>query len=193
MTLDEQAMALYQAYPRKVARGAALKAIKKSLIMPPEKGGIGYDAMLGAVLEYAEAKKGQESRFVPHPSTWFNQERWADDRSDWWEGRRPEVPAEAAFDKVREAISKFGTGDPKGAREWLQDVAITSAVREVGWNNLCNMDDFSRTAIFNRFRVLYEEGAIRVRRSQSGEEEQGEGPRGLPRSDIPIEAARKKA
>ena len=67
MTLDEQAMALYQAYPRKVARGAALKAIKKSLIMPPEKGGIGYDAMLGAVLEYAEAKKGQESRFVPIP------------------------------------------------------------------------------------------------------------------------------
>tara|TARA_R110000824_G_scaffold155562_1_gene328327 strand:+ start:453 stop:1016 length:564 start_codon:yes stop_codon:yes gene_type:complete len=187
MTLDEQAMALYLAYPRKVARAAALRAIRKALIGEP------FDLLLDAVQEYADARNGQDSQFTPHPSTWFNQERWADDRSDWWQGRKPEVSAEDAFEKVRQAISRFGRGDPKGAREWLRDVAITSAVKDIGWSNLCNMDDFSRTAIFNRFRILYEEGAIRVRRSQNGDEVEGEGPRGTPRPTIPIEAARKKA
>ena len=77
MTLDEQAMSIYMAYPRKVARKAALRAIKKALLDEP------FGDLLDAVEEYAEARKGQDSQFTPHPSTWFNQERWADDRSDW--------------------------------------------------------------------------------------------------------------
>ena len=51
---DEQAMALYKAYPRKVARGAALKAIKKALM---SKDSIGFDALMDAVQEYAKAKQ----------------------------------------------------------------------------------------------------------------------------------------
>ena len=35
MTLDEQAMTIYLAYPRKVARKAALRAIKKALREEP--------------------------------------------------------------------------------------------------------------------------------------------------------------
>ena len=187
MTLDEQAMTIYLAYPRKVARKAALRAIKKALLEEP------FGSLLDAVEEYAEAREGQDSQFTPHPSTWFNQERWADDRDDWWQGRKPEITAEDAFNKVRKAVSQFGMRQPKEAREWLRDGAIVSAVREIGWNNLCNMDDFSRTAIFNRFRVLYEEGAIRARRQNLGEEGEGEESRGVPRSTIPIEAARKEA
>ena len=48
MRTEDQAMALYKAYPRKVARGAALKAIKKALM---SKDSIGFDALMDAVQE----------------------------------------------------------------------------------------------------------------------------------------------
>ena len=86
-------MHIYSAYPRRVARGAALPAIRRALdrlcaVTPetfqdaPER----FDPakwLLESVQAYAKAVAGQEKRFVPHPSTWFNQERYLDDPSDW--------------------------------------------------------------------------------------------------------------
>ena len=189
MTLDEMTMALYQAYPRKVAKGAARKAIRKALLLPLEKGGVSFDALLDAVQEYARAKEGQESRYIPHPATWFNAERWADDRDDWWEGRRPEVSAEDAWERVRRAVSRFGASDPRGAKEWLQDEAILEAVRSVGWKRLCDMDDYNRTTFFKRFEVAYEKSATNVTReaSRTARSEEGEGT--LPRDTIPYPRA----
>ena len=185
MTLDEQARALYRAYPRKVARGSALKAIRKSLLLPREKGGVGFDALMESVQEYAEAKRGQESRYIPHPSTWFNQERWADDRTDWWEGRKPEITAEDAWERVRRAISQFGAADPRGAKEWLQDEAIVEAVRTVGWKRLCDMDDYNRTTFFKQFGAAYEKSATNVTRKAKGTGGEKEGEGTLPRNTIP--------
>lgn len=75
----ERAEEIYAAYPRKEARGAALKAITKAL------GVVDFDVLLEAVKEYSSLRKrpGNEERLTPHPATWFNSRRWEDDRANW--------------------------------------------------------------------------------------------------------------
>jgi hypothetical protein len=91
---------LYAIYPRHEGRGAAIKAIEKALkkVDPLE--------LLKAVQEYAAAVKTwpPTARFTasgsdtyPLPATWFNQERWTDDRQSWQRGAVKHTPA--AFSK----------------------------------------------------------------------------------------------
>lgn len=89
---------IYAAYPRKVGRAAALQSIKKAMekVRDPAK-------LYSAVLDYASAVKtwAPTTRFtangtdtVPHPTTWFNQERWTDDRSEWQRGGQKANPSQ---------------------------------------------------------------------------------------------------
>ncbi len=67
-------VAIYSAYPRKAAKPAALKAIKAAMKrLAPEK-------LLAAVQVYAKLTQAGnvETKFIPHPATWFNQDRWND-------------------------------------------------------------------------------------------------------------------
>ena len=68
---------IYQAYPKKVGKGQALKAVKAALKKIPRA------ELLVKVVAYAESvadKKGTDDwQFVPHPATWFNGERWGDE------------------------------------------------------------------------------------------------------------------
>lgn len=68
---------IYQAYPKKVGKGSAIKAIKKAIktIDPNE--------LLEIVKIYSTKVDGQDKKFIPHPSTWFNDMRWEDDQSTW--------------------------------------------------------------------------------------------------------------
>ena len=59
-------------YPRKVAKGKARSAFKKAV----EK--VDAALILLMVGEYAESVKNKEPKFIPHPATWLNGERWAD-------------------------------------------------------------------------------------------------------------------
>ena len=63
---------IYDAYPRKVARPKALEAIRRALKK------VEASKLLAAVKAYAASRVGEPPQFTPHPSTWFNQERWAD-------------------------------------------------------------------------------------------------------------------
>lgn len=82
-------LAIYQAYPKKVGRGAALRAIAKALTK------VEFAVLLEAVQKFANSpavtsKRGTPDwQFVPYPATWFNQERWADDVDS---GKRPFNP-----------------------------------------------------------------------------------------------------
>lgn len=80
---------IYQAYPRHEAKAAAKKAIAKALKK------IEWDQLLEAVNAYAASPRVRcsEIRFIPHPATWFNQERWRDDRSLWRHGSGTAPPA----------------------------------------------------------------------------------------------------
>lgn len=61
-------------YPRKVGKGNARKAYSKAY---QKLGGDGK--LIMAVSNYAESVKTKETRFIPHPSTWLNHERWDDE------------------------------------------------------------------------------------------------------------------
>jgi hypothetical protein len=106
----EKAEKIYAAYPRKVARGAAITAIAKAL----EK--IDFAALLQAVEEYAAARFGQQTCFTPHCATWMNQERWLDERDDWYETTRGRE--QERQDRNFGAIGRFLGRDskPKGFR-----------------------------------------------------------------------------
>jgi len=86
-TAQLTAAEIYAAYPRKVAKAAAFKAIEKALKAArkanPESGSAN---LLKAVQAYAEAVSQwpkDERRFVPHPATWFNRGSHDDDPSEW--------------------------------------------------------------------------------------------------------------
>lgn len=68
---------IYDAYPRKVGRPTALIKIRHALTK------IAGKRLLEATRAYSEAVKGMDPQFIPHPSTWFHQERYNDDPKTW--------------------------------------------------------------------------------------------------------------
>lgn len=83
-----QIEAIYQAYPKHVGHGAAVKAIEKALARiaaDPTRNGEPAAFLLDRVTVYATARAGQDPQFTPHPATWFNQERYLDDPEQWKE------------------------------------------------------------------------------------------------------------
>jgi DNA-binding transcriptional ArsR family regulator len=67
--------AFWQAYPRRIARPAALKAWKRA-----RRRGSDATTIIGGAERWAAywTTTGTETRFVPHPATWLNQHRWND-------------------------------------------------------------------------------------------------------------------
>ena len=76
-TSTQSAEMIYDLYPRKMGKGAAIKAIKKALtkIKPSE--------LCQKVNQYAKATSWQDKQYLPVPATGFNQERWLDDPKEW--------------------------------------------------------------------------------------------------------------
>lgn len=63
----------YSAYPLKKGRGAAIKAHKSATAKVSP-------ALLAVAAKVFAAKcVGKDPKFIPHPATWLNQERWADE------------------------------------------------------------------------------------------------------------------
>lgn len=84
-TNAEVAEAIYDAYPKKVAKPDAIPKILKALAAPP----LGMDAatwpdeLLAITARYAALRSGEEKQFTPNPATWFNQRRFEDDPATW--------------------------------------------------------------------------------------------------------------
>jgi hypothetical protein len=69
-SLNSSFAEFWLAYPRKVGKGTALKAYAKALKKTQP------ETILAAVKAYPWPA---DKEFVPHPSTWLNGERWADE------------------------------------------------------------------------------------------------------------------
>lgn len=88
---------VYAAYPRKVGRGAAIKAIQKAakLIGPKATSTTRfcpYAVLLERTQAFAKATASwpeADRHFICHPATWFNQERYNDDPKEWERGTAP--------------------------------------------------------------------------------------------------------
>ena len=65
--------AFWSDYPRKVGKGAAVKAWKAATRKTNPQ------AIRDGLRRQLPAMTQQEPRFIPHPSTWLNGERWTDD------------------------------------------------------------------------------------------------------------------
>lgn len=65
--------AFWMAYPRKIAKGAAIRAYSKALRLttPVE--------LLAAATRYATERQGQDEKFTAHPASWLNAQRWEDE------------------------------------------------------------------------------------------------------------------
>lgn len=81
------AESVYSVYPKKVGRGAALKAIEKAILKVErvEKCQEGDAAafLRSKAEEYARARESADPKYTPHAATWFNQERYLDDPAEW--------------------------------------------------------------------------------------------------------------
>lgn len=74
---NKEAEEIYKLYPRLVGKKKAIKKIEKAFDdMPPDK-------LKAKVKEYANAVRGKEKKYIPHPATWFNQGRYFDDPKEW--------------------------------------------------------------------------------------------------------------
>ena len=60
-------------YPRKIGKGAAKQALKRAFKNHDEA-----DIRI-ALYEYVKTLDGKDQQYIPHRSTWLNQERWADE------------------------------------------------------------------------------------------------------------------
>ncbi len=77
-----EACEIYDAYPRKVKKADALKAIQKALGAGDVTGATLLErtrAYAAAVSQWTE----DEQQYVPHPTSWFNGRRWEDDPGTW--------------------------------------------------------------------------------------------------------------
>jgi hypothetical protein len=93
LTVAEQEAAIYECYPRKEGRRGALEAISKAVkrVMGGELPRGPCDALMarrlvyGLTLAYARSPAGSnpDRTRIPHPATWFNQARYADDQENW--------------------------------------------------------------------------------------------------------------
>ena len=63
----------FRAYPRRVAKKAALKAYLKA------RRDTDQELILAGVARYRASLNGTDPKYIAHPSTWLNAGRWADE------------------------------------------------------------------------------------------------------------------
>lgn len=77
--------AFWAFYPRKIGKGAAKKAFAKALTRASA------GTILAGLQRFRSSVVGAEPRFIPHPATWLNADRWLDEEP-------PAAPAPAPYD-----------------------------------------------------------------------------------------------
>ena len=65
----------WQAYPRRVDKGRAMKALDKTC----ESHIVQWQILIEAVRRYAEVKANKDPEFIKHPATWLHAECWHDE------------------------------------------------------------------------------------------------------------------
>ena len=91
-TESEQILAIYNAYPRKVGRLDAIKAIEKAVVYLVKQEGLtpleARRTLYKVTVEYSRSPDGQnpDKTKIPHPATWYNRGSYLDDPQEWQHG-----------------------------------------------------------------------------------------------------------
>ena len=126
----------YKAYPRKVGRAVAEKAYAKALKTLGKSKALNQlqtvELLLNAALEFAKSPAGNKGEYTPHPTTWLNQARYDDDRSEWAngsnDGRRPkEDAASSLFQQVVMECIRIRIEDPRYPQQLKEKFGDTTA------------------------------------------------------------------
>jgi len=102
------ANAIYDAYPRKQGRKAAIAKILAAIA------GHSAEVVMDATKAYAHATASwpdDERQFIPHPATWYGQERFLDDRATWQ--RKPKGQAVRTLESYEPTYQTDENGDVK--------------------------------------------------------------------------------
>lgn len=92
-------------YPRRVAKGAAIKAWNRAI-----KTGTDAKTILDACEFYALERKGQDPNYTKHPATWLNAACWHDE------------PDPAYVPPVVAGVSEAGAMQPKSYQQVMADL-----------------------------------------------------------------------
>jgi hypothetical protein len=86
-SMTEAVKAIYAKYPRKVGKRAALAAIENAIKRAAKEYGVPQRRAAGVIFKrttaFAKTPKGTHPSECPHPSTFFNQDRFDDDPATW--------------------------------------------------------------------------------------------------------------
>lgn len=101
--------AFWLLYPRRVGKGAARKAFEKAL--PKIKTNDPFQTLCDATVLFADAVRLGDIRFIPHPATYLNQERWNDCIEDIRRAHAPQPvrpdPREQRDDRTSRMLQGF--------------------------------------------------------------------------------------
>lgn len=120
---------IYEAYPRKVKPLKAKESIRKAIQKKAESSGISeLDAsqvILLAVQEYAASPVGK-SKFALHPTTWFNQGCYDDDRTEWYRDENNGKQEDGTAAAIAEALRSMDRGEVGTSQESISKPFIVT-------------------------------------------------------------------
>lgn len=152
-------LVIYEAYPRKEGKGAALESIRKAVARlvkgeaphPPMPKLDAQRYLMRRVLEYERSPAGRQpdKTKIPHPATWFNQKRYDDDQSNW---HHTEKQNGTAFKSKSESTLEALHANHEGRRnrDPFGDVvsSATGECEEAGIRPLYALPDAIRTEAY---------------------------------------------
>lgn len=106
----DKAIEVYNAYPRHVGREAAIKAIMSAAVRLKASGNHDpWTHLLVAARAFAASPAGRVAKpdYRPHPSTWFNQGRFDDDRKEWEKSNGNELLGSSRQGRIEAPAGKY--------------------------------------------------------------------------------------
>lgn len=92
----------YDAYPRKEARGRALRAYKTA------RKKVSADVLLSTMVDQIPTLTAKGREFVPHPASWLNGERWADEHQGALTDSAPNVGSQFVGEPPEDLLRQHG-------------------------------------------------------------------------------------
>ena len=109
------ARAIYDAYPRHVAPRAACTEIDRAIARIASDDGVSTSEaavwLLDRVKRYAQSPlvRQSERTFIPHPRTWFHQDRFRDSDEEWGYTTGRMTPDERVEEAIAEGLESVET------------------------------------------------------------------------------------